>query len=152
MTSYLASPLYIPQISYAATDPTLSDNFDLFSRTVAPVTSKGPTLIALMKHYNWTKTVMLTSTDGVWFESGLQLTAQLQVPPRMQHLRFWGKDLNLESWLELIAQRQEAAIEVQKLAAFKPERFKNATMSEIKHFGIRIVTFCFGSCYVFDAQ
>ena len=36
-----------------------------FSRTVAPETSKGPALIAFMKHHKWTKAVVWTSTEGM---------------------------------------------------------------------------------------
>ena len=45
----------LPQISHGCTSPTLSDDqqYPLFSRTVAPETQKGPTLISLMRHYNW---------------------------------------------------------------------------------------------------
>ena len=49
-----------------------------FSRTIAPEPSKGPALLALMAHYNWRKAVMLTSSDNVYFESGLELTTQLK--------------------------------------------------------------------------
>ena len=82
-----------------------------FSRTVAPETSKGPALIAFMKHHKWTKAVMLTSTAGVWFQSGLELTKQLQT----------------------------ARIEVSKPAAFEPGSFKAAMLREVKRSGIRII-------------
>ena len=49
-----------------------------FSRTVSSVSSKGPPLIALMKHFKWTAAVMFTST-GVHTEMGSQLTQKLQV-------------------------------------------------------------------------
>lgn len=43
-----------------------------FSRTVAPGTSKGPALIALMAYYVWGKAVVLTTTDNVFFDTGEQ--------------------------------------------------------------------------------
>ena len=60
--------------------PTLSDKtvYALFSRTVAPVTSKGQTLIALMRRVGMSKVVVLTSTETLWFQGGLELTATLQ--------------------------------------------------------------------------
>ena len=46
VTSHLSGGQDIPQISYGCTSPKLSDkaDFRLFSRTVAPDTSKGPAL------------------------------------------------------------------------------------------------------------
>ena len=38
----------------------------------------GPVLVELMRHYAWTKIVMLTNTVSVWFQSGLELARQLQ--------------------------------------------------------------------------
>ena len=53
VTSHLLGGQGIPQVSYGCTSPKLSikTQYKLFSRTVAPETSKGPTLIALMRHY-----------------------------------------------------------------------------------------------------
>ena len=48
-----------------------------FSRTVAPVHNKGSAVVALMKHHNWTKIVVLTST-GVHVDSGSRLTYKLK--------------------------------------------------------------------------
>ena len=82
-----------------------------FSRTVAPETSKGAALISVMRYYEWQKTVFLTSTDGVWFQSTLQLVQQLQA----------------------------AGLEVQQLPAFEPGAFNDKMLGQIKQFGIRIV-------------
>ena len=82
-----------------------------FSRTVAPETSHGPALISLMRRYSWSKTVVLTSTDGVYFQSGLGITKQLE----------------------------SAGVEVLKPAAFEPGNFKEATLQEMKRSGIQIV-------------
>ena len=65
-----------------------------------------------MRHYNWTKAAVLTTSEGVWFESGRGLISQLR----------------------------DAKIEVLKPAAFEPTKFKAATLTEIKRSGIRIVT------------
>ena len=81
-----------------------------FSRTVGSETSKGPTLIALMRHSGWRKAVILMSTDDVWFQSGLQLAKQLHAD----------------------------GIQVLKPAAFEPGLFRDATLQEIKRSGIRI--------------
>ena len=45
---------------------------------MAPEPSKGPALIALMRRYKWSKAVILTSTDGVFIVSGIELMKQLQ--------------------------------------------------------------------------
>ena len=82
-----------------------------FSRTVAPDTSKGPALVAFMRHHKWSRAVLVTSTEGVWFESGLGLTAQLQT----------------------------AGMQVLKPAAFEPNQFKATTLTDVKRSGIRIV-------------
>ena len=113
VTSHLAGGQDIPQISFSCTSPTLSDKskYELFSRTVSPETSKGPALVALFGHYKWTKAVMLTSTDGVYFESGLKLTRQLK----------------------------EAGIEVLKPPAFEPGRFSEDALGQIRRSRIRIV-------------
>ena len=84
-----------------------------FSRTVAPETSHGPALISLMRRYSWSKTVVLTSTDGVYFQSGLGITKQLE----------------------------SVGVEVLKPAAFEPGNFKEATLQEIKRSGFMIVIF-----------
>ena len=81
-----------------------------FSRTVAPETSHGPTLIALVQHYKWQKVSMVTTTEGLWFQSGLGLTKQLQA----------------------------AGIEVQKPSAFEPGQFQAAMLREMKRSGFRI--------------
>ena len=80
VTALLSAGQNIPQISYSCTSPTLSDKdkYPLFSRTVGPLTSRGPALIGFMRHSKWNKVVILTSTDGVYFESGWELTRQLE--------------------------------------------------------------------------
>ena len=82
-----------------------------FSRTVAPEPSKGPALIVLMEHYKWKKAVLLTSTTKVWFQSGLEVTKQLQ----------------------------GAGIEMLRLSAFEPGSVKTSAVRQIKRSGIRIV-------------
>ena len=113
VTSYLAAGQNIPQISWGCESPVLSDDnkFGLFSRTVAPITSQGPTLIAFMQQNYFKQIVILSSTDEVYFASGLELHRQLEA----------------------------ATIEVLKPAAFAPDNFKNATLSEIRRSGVRIV-------------
>ena len=81
-----------------------------FSRTVAPETSHGPTLIAMMRHYKWQKVSMVSTTEGLWFESALGLTKQLQA----------------------------AGIEVQKPSAFEPGQFQAVMLREMKRSGFRI--------------
>ena len=95
------------------TSPSLSNKneYALFSRTVAPETSKGPTLAALMGHYNWRKITILTSVESLWFESRLGIAKQLKA----------------------------AGMDVLMPAAFEPGDFKDATLSEIKRSGRRVV-------------
>ena len=64
-----------------------------------------------MKHNSWNKVVVLTSTDDVWFDSGLGLTKQLQ----------------------------DAGMTVFKPAAFEPGSAKPPMLREIKRSGNRIV-------------
>ena len=75
-----------------------------FSRTVGSETMKSPALIALMATYKWTKVVILTSTNEVWFDTALELANQLQT----------------------------ASISVLKPAAFDSGNFKDAMLTEIK--------------------
>ena len=64
-----------------------------------------------MKHNSWNKVVVLTSTDDLWFDSGLGLTKQLQ----------------------------DAGMTVFKPAAFEPGSPKPPMLREIKRSGNRIV-------------
>ena len=114
VTSYLLAKS-TPQISSSCVSPIFSEKteYELFSRTVSPATSKGPTLIALMQSNNWTKTIMLTSSAPLYMEIGLGLTKQFT-------------DTN---------------IKVLKLAPFKPGYFKGAILSDLKRSGNRIVVF-----------
>ena len=82
-----------------------------FSRTVAPATSKGPALIAFMQHSNWRKIAILSSTESLFFEIRLGLAQQLKA----------------------------AGIDVLKPAAFEPGNFKDATLSETRRSGFRVV-------------
>ena len=65
----------------------------------------------MMRHNKWKKLVILTSTDGVYFESGCELALQLEA----------------------------AGMEVLKPAAFEPSHFNEATLSTIGRSGFRIV-------------
>ena len=83
VTSYLAGGLStggIPQISYGCSAPSLSNKtkHQLFSRTAPSYTGQGPVLIKFMSHYSWRKAVLLTSIDEVYFQSGLNISAQLR--------------------------------------------------------------------------
>ena len=80
VTSFLAGGQQVAQISYSCTGSSLSDKqlHPLFSRTVASDTSKGPALIAFMKHSRWSKIVILSSTDPIWLETGVGLEEQLE--------------------------------------------------------------------------
>ena len=53
VTSSLSGGQNIPQISWGCRAGSLSDKdkYELFSRTVAPETSKGPALVALIRQY-----------------------------------------------------------------------------------------------------
>ena len=82
-----------------------------FSRTVAPGTSIGPALIAFMQHSNWRKIAILSSTESLFFEIRLGLAQQLKA----------------------------AGIDVLKPAAFEPGNFKDATLSETRRSGFRVV-------------
>ena len=48
-----------------------------FSRTVAPAHKKGSAVVAVMKHHNWKRIVVLTST-GVHVDSGSKLAEKLE--------------------------------------------------------------------------
>ena len=78
-----------------------------FSRTVAPETTKGPALIAMMLRYKFKKVVVLGSTDSTWFQTALELTMQLKA----------------------------AGIEVQKPAAFAVGNFETGMLRKIKSSG-----------------
>ena len=81
---------------------------------MAPVTSKGQTLIALMRHLEMRKMVILTSTQSLWFQGGLGLTTTLQA----------------------------AGMQVLRPAAFEPGlnvKVQETTLSHIKHSGYRCV-------------
>ena len=82
-----------------------------FSRTVAPETAKGPALVALMRHYKWAMVVILTNTDRLWLESGLDLMEQLQ----------------------------KAGMKVLRPSAFDPGTFTTQILKEFKSSGIRVV-------------
>ena len=81
-----------------------------FSRTVAPETSKVPVLLSFMRQNQWSKAVILTTTDAVWFKTGNHLAKQMQ----------------------------DAGIEVHKPAAFQPGEFKIGVLREVKRTGFRI--------------
>ena len=89
----------------------LKEEHNLFSRTVAPMPSKGPTLVALMAQYKWMKAIMMTVTEDWSFESGLRLADQFQV----------------------------AGIQITKLPAFVSGEFNAEMLRDIKRPGIRIV-------------
>ena len=111
VTSYLSSGQNMSQIGLC-TSPTLSNksNYEFFSRTVAPETSHGPTLIALITHYKWQRASLLSTTEELWFETGISLARQLQA----------------------------AGIEVPKPSVFEPGNFQASILREIKRSGIRI--------------
>jgi ABC-type branched-subunit amino acid transport system substrate-binding protein len=110
VTSYLSAGQGIPQVSWGCEAPELSSRA-FFVRTVAPVASKGPALIAFMQHNKWKRAVMLCSTESLWLDSGLGLQKQLKT----------------------------AGIEALRLEAFEPGDFKAATLLEIRQIGFRIV-------------
>ena len=113
VTGYLSGGQGIPQISYGATSPGLSDKnrFPLFSRTVAPETSKAPALIALMRNFDWNNVLVLSITVTSYFDSG-QMLKKLLV---------------------------EAGLEVKTPAAFESGKFNEAKASEIQRYGVRVV-------------
>ena len=82
-----------------------------FSRTVAPETSKGPALIALMGNYRWSSLIIISVTDLVYFESARGLKRLLD----------------------------EAGLQVVTPAAFESGKFNEAKATEIRRSGIRIV-------------
>ena len=82
-----------------------------FSRTLASHSSQGPALIAFMEHNKWTRLVILTSTDEVYFDTRLSLAKQLEA----------------------------SGYTVLKPAAFEPGNVKNPMLREIRQSGIRIV-------------
>ena len=49
-----------------------------FSRTVAPERTKILALVALIRHFNWTKVVIIRSTDRIWLDTGVAWVQQLQ--------------------------------------------------------------------------
>ena len=52
--------------------------YPLFARTVSSDRALLPVLVALMEHYNWVQTAVLTSTDDVYFQDGLGLKKELE--------------------------------------------------------------------------
>ena len=58
-----------------------------------------------MTHNNWKRIALITSTETVWFESGLNIKKQLEI----------------------------AGIQVLVPAAFEPGNFKPAVLSEIRY-------------------
>ena len=84
-----------------------------FSRTVAPETSKGPALIALMTNYNWKRAAMLTSANLAFYTSGLEIKRQLKA----------------------------AGMTVYEQPSFEPNQVKNSTLGHIKRQGVRVVIF-----------
>ena len=78
---------------------------------MAPDVSKGPALIAFMQQSKWSRIAIITSARDVWIEASSGLSNELE------------------------ANR----IEVFKQAAFEPNKFKDATLSEIQRSGFRIV-------------
>ena len=138
VTSYLSGGSGIPQVSWGCASPKLSnkDEYPLvrpfpsslslcaltacgcdvlvgvqFSRTTAPHASRGPALIAFTRHNKWRRLVFFTSTDEVYFDSGLSLAKQLEA----------------------------SGNEVLKPAAFEPGSLKDAMLTEIRRSGFRIV-------------
>ena len=111
VTSYLSAGQGIPQVSWGCEAPQLSSRA-FFSRTVAPVVSKGSALIAFMKRNKWKRAVILCSTESLWLDSALGLQKQLKT----------------------------AGMEVRRPAAFEPGSFKAATLREIRRSsGFRIL-------------
>ena len=83
-----------------------------FSRTVAPQSDSSPALIRVMAHFVWKSVTILTSSEAVWFESGLRITQRLEAGGRMKV----------------------------RTSNFKDEAgSKKAQLREIKHSGYRIV-------------
>ena len=91
----------------------LSDKaeFPLFSRAISPDTSKGPALIAFMQQNIWKRIAIVCSTESIWFETRLGLARQLEA----------------------------AGMQMFKTAAFVPGNFANATLSEIRRSGFRVM-------------
>ena len=110
VTSYLSAGQNIPQISWGCEAPTLSSRAS-FVRTVAPLTSRGPALIAFMKQNKWKRLAMLESNEDLWLDSALGLEKQLN----------------------------RAGIKVLKEAPFEPGNFKAVTLRSIRRAGFRIV-------------
>ena len=76
----------------------------LFARTVSSDLALLPVLMALMEHYGWAKTAILTSTADVYFQGGLKLRNELEAVRK----------------------------EVLKPPAFEAGNFKAAVLSDIK--------------------
>ena len=64
-----------------------------------------------MQHNNWRKIAIITSTESLWFQTGLELARQLDV----------------------------AGIDVLRPAAFQQGSSKNTTLSAIRRSGLRII-------------
>ena len=66
-------------ISWGCEQPSLSDaTHPFFSRTVTPLHDKGPALIAFLRHNNWRRLGVLSSSDNVYFEGAVQLQQQFE--------------------------------------------------------------------------
>ena len=111
--------------------PPDAGSFVQFSRTVAPLPSKGGVLIGLMRHYNWSNAVMLSGADEVFSLSRTELSKQMQAA---------GIYVLLPAVLSLseqpLAFNCPGTCDIWKLAL----DLITAVLGQIKRSGIRIVT------------
>lgn len=65
-TNYICSGIGLPQVSFAATDPSLFTGYQQYPfliRTSASGDSQSEAIMELMEYFKWNKAAMLTSSD-----------------------------------------------------------------------------------------
>ena len=67
----LASFWDIPLVSWVATDPDFIDKvtYSTMSRTLGPFNKMGVFLVEILKKYNWSRVVVISSNYLLWFDA-----------------------------------------------------------------------------------
>ena len=76
-TNYICSGIGLPQISYAATYPTLftaHQQYPYLIRTSSTGDTQSEAIMALMEYHKWNKAAMFTSTDDYGTVNAISVT------------------------------------------------------------------------------
>ena len=114
--------------------------FMQYSRTVAPHSSKGPALIALMRLNQWAKITILSSTEEVYWQSGLSLRNQLEaagITVCGERWSFMGGGGG--GWTQVVVDGDVWWCTGGSPVAFEPGKLNNMTLGNIRLSGFRIV-------------